>query len=304
MNVLHIRYALEVARAGSLNRAAETLLVAQPNLSRSIKELEGELGFKLFERSSRGMDLTPEGGAFIRDAQGALERLDKLEQMYRPGTTAKKRFSIAVPRAGYIAEAFARLTANIGEEPAEIAYLEANASRAAEAVLHGDCRLGIVRFAAGDERRFEEALARKGLAFERVASFSPALIVSRDSPLATQAEIAPDELRPYIEILCRNPNGLFLSTAESEAYGGEGRRRILLGEGVDPFELLAQNPQTYLRACSPGRRTLERFGLTVRPCAEGSETYCDALIRREGYALTALDNRFVDDLREAARRSL
>ena len=39
MNILHMKYAVEVARLGSLNKAAETLMIAQPNISRSIKEL-------------------------------------------------------------------------------------------------------------------------------------------------------------------------------------------------------------------------------------------------------------------------
>ena len=59
MNVLHMKYAVEVARLGSLNKAAESLLVAQPNLSRSVKELEAELGIAIFTRSAKGMVLTP-----------------------------------------------------------------------------------------------------------------------------------------------------------------------------------------------------------------------------------------------------
>ena len=40
MNLLHMKYAVEVAKVGSLNKAAEKLFVAPPNISRSIKELE------------------------------------------------------------------------------------------------------------------------------------------------------------------------------------------------------------------------------------------------------------------------
>ena len=43
MNILHMKYAVEVAKLGSLNKAAETLIIAQPNISRSIKELEAEI---------------------------------------------------------------------------------------------------------------------------------------------------------------------------------------------------------------------------------------------------------------------
>ena len=40
MNIQHLRYVVEVAKTGSLNKAAETLFIAQPNISRAIKELE------------------------------------------------------------------------------------------------------------------------------------------------------------------------------------------------------------------------------------------------------------------------
>lgn len=61
MNITHMKYALEVAKAGSLNKASETLLIAVPNISRSIKELESDLGITIFDRTTKGMSLTPEG---------------------------------------------------------------------------------------------------------------------------------------------------------------------------------------------------------------------------------------------------
>ena len=61
MNVIYLKYAVAVAKAGSLNKAAEELFVAQPNLSRAIKELEKELGTVIFERTSKGISLTPDG---------------------------------------------------------------------------------------------------------------------------------------------------------------------------------------------------------------------------------------------------
>ena len=56
MNLLHLKYAVEIADTGSINRAAENLYVSQPNLSRAIKELEASLGVVLFERSKKGND--------------------------------------------------------------------------------------------------------------------------------------------------------------------------------------------------------------------------------------------------------
>ena len=59
MNLLHMKYAVVIAEKKSINRAAEVLFVGQSALSRSVKELESSLGVTLFERSAKGMFLTP-----------------------------------------------------------------------------------------------------------------------------------------------------------------------------------------------------------------------------------------------------
>ena len=73
MELRHIRYFIAVAAHRSISRAARELLIAQPPLSRQIKDLEDELGCTLFERSSHGLNLTPEGSAFLTYAKQILE---------------------------------------------------------------------------------------------------------------------------------------------------------------------------------------------------------------------------------------
>ena len=69
MNLVHLKYAVEVAETGSINKASEKLYVSQPNLSRAIKELEASLGVTIFDRSAKGMVLTPDGEVFVRYAR-------------------------------------------------------------------------------------------------------------------------------------------------------------------------------------------------------------------------------------------
>ena len=163
MNILHMKYAVEVARLGSLSKAAESLLVAQPNISRSIKELEGDLGIVIFKRSAKGMDLTPEGEEFIQYATNILKQIDDVEMLYRNGAPKKQKFSISVPRACYISEAFAEFSKCLSDAPAEIFYKETNSQRAITNVLNNNYSLGIIRYAASYDRTFKEMLEEKGL---------------------------------------------------------------------------------------------------------------------------------------------
>jgi len=82
MNLLHMKHALEVAKAGSLSKASEALLIAAPNISRSIKELEMDLGITIFERTTKGMVLTPDGEAFVNFAKDILGQIDEMELQF------------------------------------------------------------------------------------------------------------------------------------------------------------------------------------------------------------------------------
>jgi DNA-binding transcriptional LysR family regulator len=68
----HLRYFVAIAEERSFTRAAERLWVAQPGLSTQIRRLETELGIQLFERHTRGVDLTDAGEIFLERARVAL----------------------------------------------------------------------------------------------------------------------------------------------------------------------------------------------------------------------------------------
>jgi LysR family transcriptional regulator, regulator of abg operon len=85
MKLNTIRDFLAVAERGSMRAAGRHLDVAQPALSRSIQELEKELGVALFERQTKGVTLTPMGEAFLRRAKAVRSELtrakDEIDQM-------------------------------------------------------------------------------------------------------------------------------------------------------------------------------------------------------------------------------
>lgn len=77
MELRLLRYFTAVSESGSLHAASQIVHVAQPSLSRQIRSLETQLGFALFERTPRGLTLTPAGRAFLPVAKDLLIRSDR-----------------------------------------------------------------------------------------------------------------------------------------------------------------------------------------------------------------------------------
>lgn len=76
MELQQLRYVAAVARERHFGKAAERSYVTQPTLSQQIMKLEKELGVSLFERSARGVTLTPEGERFVPRVLAILEELE------------------------------------------------------------------------------------------------------------------------------------------------------------------------------------------------------------------------------------
>ena len=98
MNILHLKYAVEISKTKSISRAAQNLYMGQPNLSRAIKELEESLGITIFRRTSKGITVTPEGEEFLQYAKPIISQVDAIEELYRNGKTGKQYFSVCAPR--------------------------------------------------------------------------------------------------------------------------------------------------------------------------------------------------------------
>ena len=83
MEIRVLRYFLETAREGNMTKAAERLFISQPTMSKQLKELENELGAKLFIRSNYSIRLT-EAGMLLRDrAEDILSLVDKTEAEFK-----------------------------------------------------------------------------------------------------------------------------------------------------------------------------------------------------------------------------
>lgn len=304
LNILHMKHVLEVAKAGSLSKASESLLIAAPNISRSIKELEAYLGITIFERTPNGMKPTPEGEEFISFAKSILGQIDKVEKFYKSGAPKKQKFSISVPRASYISEAFAEFSKSLSKDAAELFYKETNSQRTIKNILDHDYKLGIIRYAENYDKHFKIMLEEKGFQYEVITEFTYRLIISENSPLAKKQSITFDDLTDYIEIAHADPYvpSMPLSKVVKEELPENIDRRIFVFERASQFDLLSTNPETFMWVSPAPKKLLERYNLVQRECTDNKKVYKDVLIYKNGYKLSKLDRQFITSLCDSKRK--
>ncbi len=298
MNVLHLKYASEIAKTGSLNKAAANLYVGQPNLSRAIKELEASLGIVIFDRTSRGMVLTPEGEVFLERAEKILKQIDEMESLYKDNAGIKQRFSVCAPRSAYVAEAFARFTASLREPlTSNLYYREACAADAIRYILESDCKLGVIRYEDSVDKTIKEHLEDKGIFWETVTDFSCIVTVGKHHPLAENKSVSTDMLKDYAEILFGSTQSS-LTPPLSDISAPQ--RRIYVYERASMTELLNETDAfTWSEPMTKNR--LESLGLVQICCPEAKKRYRDLLVYRADYRLTSVDKGFITELCLAKR---
>ena len=306
MNILHMKYAVEVAKAGSLSKASEALLIAQPNISRSIKELESELGITIFERSAKGMCLTSEGEEFISYATSILKQIEHVENLYKTGSLIKQRFSISVPRASYIADAFVEFSKSLNYNAVEIIYKETNAQSAINNILQNDYKLGIIRYAKKYDKYYKKMLEEKDLCYEMISEFNYCVVMGKDNELSDKDNIENKDLEKFIEIAHPDNNMQTLPFIKimKEERNSNINRRIYVFERASQFELLSKNKDTFMWVSPVPDNMLIRYNLVQKKCIDNNEEYKDVLIYKNGYQLSELDKEFITQLCNSRRKYL
>ena len=287
MNTQHLQYIIEIERTRSISQAAENLFIGQPNLSRILHEMEETLGYRIFERTSKGVRPTERGAVFMQHAKSILREMDSIEAL-GPRHPVANRLRICIPRAANTLDLAARYIASLpADQPLDAVIRECHVRQALDMLVNGEVELGIIRFRQEFRDYYEEQTTSRGLSFQLLDKYRYQLVMSKAHPLAGREMLSREDLNGYTEI---THSDVFRIPGEQEE---KVKRKVYCVDRMAQLGLLCTIPGSYMWVSQLPDRCLEKWGLVQKRCRDNQTVYLNALVHSQQYSMSEIESGFV-----------
>lgn len=305
MNTLHFKYAVEIEKTRSITQAAQNLYMAQPNLSKAIKELENTLGIIIFRRTSKGVIPTDQGIKFLEYAKQILIQIDNMESIHAPNKEQNRKLRISVPRAGYISKAFSEYIAAMEScDDMEIYFCETNSMRTIEHIREHGYDFGIIRYNTAHEKYFTDFLAEKNLDGKLLWEYEMLAVMSAEHPVANAESLNYAEISSQYTELCQGDDSVPYIPGAIEKLFAENRpadvpvKRVCMFDRGSALDFLLTVPQAFMLDSPVPASLCGKYGLIQRKCAFKDNNFKDMIVYSTGRKLTEKELQLINRLYE------
>ena len=301
MNLTDFKYIIEIDKRGSISQTAKEIYIAQPNLSKAIKNVETEFGIQIFKRSSKGVQATRDGQNFLEYARKVIRDVDELREHYGKERSEKLTLRFCVPRASYIAHAFAEYISNQDDQmEMDVDFRETSTMTAIDSIGQNGYDLGIIRYQRRKQEDYQSLLQLRNLEMQVINEFDYLLLTSADGELAEKDFQSPGELSDGVEILhgdSRLPNGEYIEFYREGREAYLPKKKIYIFERGSQFDILREVKNSYMWVSPLPEKMLERYHLVQKEVGFLRHKMRDALIYKKGYVMNQKEKEFLEHLR-------
>lgn len=198
MQLQQLRYVIAIAEMGSMNSVARKLFISQSSLSVAVKELEGELGIRIFNRSSKGISLTSDGVEFLGYARQVVEQADLLREHYTERNSSQRRMSVSTQHYAFAVRAFISFLQSWSDRSCDFSLHETRTSEIIDDVRTFRSDIGILYLSHYNETVIRRRLDEGSLVFTSLFKARPHVFVRDGHPLASKPSVTVDDLAGYM----------------------------------------------------------------------------------------------------------
>ena len=193
MNIQQLRYVVAIANSGTFREAAEKMYVSQPSLSISVRDLEKELGFKIFRRTSSGTFLTRRGMEFYEKAQELVKGFDVFQNQYANPEEEKDEFSIASQHYDFLPLTITAFSQQYPEYK-NFRIFESTTVQILDEVAQGHSEIGIIYLNNQNQKGIMQRVEKLGLEVIELIPFQTHIYLREGHPLAKKKELVMEDL--------------------------------------------------------------------------------------------------------------
>ena len=196
MNFIHLNYVMEIAKQGSISKAAKHLYITQPYLSRILKEVERELKLTLFVRTPQGIAVTPQGQEFIERAEAILREFNELQENLTESPRMEQHsFKVTAVRSSIVMEAYLELIREYEEkDELKFTYNESGGMDPLHDIVYHRSDLSIMYSPSGS---LDHEIPSH-IVYEKICDLQFSIVLSVNHPLLKlNQEISLDMLADY-----------------------------------------------------------------------------------------------------------
>ena len=193
MNIQQLRYVVAIANSGTFREAAEKMYVSQPSLSISVRDLEKELGFKIFRRTSSGTFLTRRGMEFYEKAQELVKGFDVFQNQYANPEEEKKEFSISSQHYDFLPPLITQFSV-LYPENKDFRIFESTTVQILDEVAQGHSELGIIYLNNQNKKGIMQRVDKLGLEVVDLIPFQTHIYLRKGHPLAKKESLVMEDL--------------------------------------------------------------------------------------------------------------
>lgn len=237
MKLQQLRYVVKVAECGSITEASRRLFVSQPSITASIRDLENEMGVRIFERTNKGVIVSEEGETFLGYARQVLDQADLLEGKYKGTSEQVPHFSVSCQHYSFAVNAFVDVIREFDAARYDFTLREEQTHEIIEDVAHMKSELGILYLSEHNREVIERMLAANELVFEGLFCATPHVFVCADHPLADHASVTLEDLEdyPFLSYEQGSYNSFYYSEELTSTF--ERRKNIRVRDRATLFNL-------------------------------------------------------------------
>ena len=197
MTLQNLRYVIEVANSRSFSKAAQVLFMSQSALSTAVREVEDELGTRIFLRTNRGVTLTTDGEDCLKYCREIIERSDYLLSRYHSRNDSRANFSVSSQHLPFAMRAYQELLNTHMPEEYNAAIRENNTSAVLHDVSSERSELGIAVFQEEQLELMRRSLYVHDLQFTELERINTFVFVRKLHPLAGHESLSLRDLQEY-----------------------------------------------------------------------------------------------------------